>query len=185
MFLDLLRVMQFFGNAVEQCAKCDGIIVDVRGNVGGIGAMAMGMSGWFISKPGQRLGTMTMRSATLNFVVNPRLGAYSGPLAILVDGLSASTAEIFAGGLQDLGRARVFGTRTAAAALPSIITRLPNGDGFQYAVANYVSASGRPLEANGVIPDAEVRSTRETLLTGRDAVLDAALDWIRAQKSKP
>ena len=44
---------------------------------------------------------------------------------------------------------------------------------------------GRPLEANGVIPDAEVRSTRETLLAGRDAVLDAALDWIRAQKSKP
>lgn len=185
MFLDLVRVMQTFGSAVEQCAKCDGIIVDVRGNVGGIGAMAMGMAGWFISKPGQRLGTMTMRSATLNFVVNPRLGAYTGPLAILVDGSSASTAEIFAGGLQDLGRARIFGTRTAAAALPSIITRLPNGDGFQYAVANYVSASGRALEANGVIPDTEVRSTRETLLAGRDAVLDAALDWIRTQRSKP
>ena len=69
--------------------------------------------------------------------------------------------------------------------MPSVYTRLPNGDGFQYAVANYVSVSGRTLEANGVIPDALVRSTPETLLAGRDAVLDAALDWIRAQKNKP
>jgi len=157
----------------------------LRGNPGGIGAMAMGMAGWFVDKPGQRLGTMTLRAATLNFVINPRAGAYAGPLAVLVDGSSASTAEIFAGGLKDLGRARVFGTRTAGAALPSVITRLPNGDGFQYAIANYVSFSGQALESNGVIPDVEVQRTRETLLAGRDTVIEAALDWIRKQKGKP
>jgi carboxyl-terminal processing protease len=181
LFLDLIRMMPSFGDAVQACARCDGIIVDLRGNAGGIGAMAMGMAGWFVDKPGQRLGTMTLRNATLNFIINPRAGSYAGPLAILVDGSSASTAEIFAGGLQDLGRARVFGTRTAGAALPSIITRLPNGDGFQYAVANYVSVSGQALEAKGVAPDVEVRLTQETLLAGHDAVLDAALDWIRRQ----
>ena len=185
LFLDLVRVMQSFGQAVEACAQCDGIVVDLRGNAGGIGAMAMGMAGWFVDKPGQRLGTMTLRNATLNFVINPRAGAYGGPLAILVDGSSASTAEIFAGGLKDIGRARVFGTRTAGAALPSVITRLPNGDGFQYAVANYVSASGETLEAKGVAADVEVRLTRETLLAGHDAVLDAALDWIGKQGRKP
>ncbi len=181
-FLDLVRVMQSFGEAVEACAHCGGIVIDLRGNVGGIGAMAMGMAGWFVDKPGQRLGTMTMRNATLNFFINPRAGAYNGPLAILVDGSSASTAEIFAGGLRDLGRARVFGTRSAGAALPSIFTRLPNGDGFQYAVANYVSVSGETLEAKGVTPDVEVKLTRETLLAGQDAVLDAALAWIRGQR---
>ena len=176
--------MPRFGDAVQQCARCDGLIIDLRGNPGGIGAMAMGMAGWLVDKPGQRLGTMYLRGAALNFVILPRMEAYTGPVAILVDGSSASTSEIFAGGLQDLGRARVFGTRTAGAALPSVITRLPNGDGFQYAVANYISEGGRPLEANGVTPDEEVTLTRETLLAGHDAVVDAALGWIRKQKDK-
>jgi len=142
----------------------------------------MGMAGWLVSQPGLRLGTMYMRGATLNFFINPRAEAYDGPVAVLVDGSSASTSEIFAGGLKDLHRARIFGTRTAAAALPSVITRLPNGDGFQYAVANYISTGGQALEANGVVPDVEVRLTREALLAGHDAVVDAALDWIQKQK---
>jgi carboxyl-terminal processing protease len=84
-----------------------------------------------------------------------------------------------AGGLQDLRRAQVFGTRTAAAALPSVIERLPNGDGFQYAVANYISEGGKPLEGLGVKPDLEIKLTRAALLSGHDPVLDAALDWIK------
>jgi carboxyl-terminal processing protease len=184
LFLDLTRLMPQFGDAVQQCAHCDGIIIDLRGNPGGIGAMAMGMAGWLVDKPGQRLGTMYMRGATLNFVILPRPEAFTGPVAILVDGSSASTSEIFAGGLKDLRRARVFGTRTAGAALPSVITRLPNGDGFQYAVANYVSEGGQALEANGVIPDEEIKLTREALLAGHDAVVDAALDWVRKQKGR-
>jgi carboxyl-terminal processing protease len=184
MFLDLVHVMQEFGEAVRQCAHCDGIVIDLRGNPGGIGGMAMGMAGWLVSQSGLRLGTMYMRGATLNFFINPRAEAYDGPLAVLVDGSSASTSEIFAGGLKDLQRARIFGTRTAAAALPSVITRLPNGDGFQYAVANYISTGGQALEANGVVPDVEVRLTREALLAGHDAVVDAALDWIQKQKER-
>ena len=176
-------MMGQFGNAIQDCAKCDGIVIDLRGNPGGIGAMAMGMAGFLVDKPNLRLGTMYMRGATLNFVINPREGAYSGPVAVLVDELSASTSEIFAGGLKDIGRARIFGTHTAGAALPSIFTRLPNGDGFQYAIANYISEGGKPLEANGVSPDMEVRLTREALLAGRDAVLDAALEWIHTKRS--
>jgi carboxyl-terminal processing protease len=180
MFLDLVRVVTAFSNLVKNCT-CDGLIVDLRGNPGGIGGMAMGLAGFLIDKPGERLGTMYMRDATLNFVINPRPPVFTGPVAILVDGTSASTSEIFAGGLQDLGRARVFGTRTAAAALPSVIERLPNGDGFQYAVANYISEGGKPLEGLGVKPDVEVKLTRAALLTGHDAVEDAAGDWIRDQ----
>jgi carboxyl-terminal processing protease len=181
-FLDLVHVMQEFGDAVQQCTHCDGIVIDLRGNPGGIGAMAMGMAGWLIRQTGERLGVMYMRGATLNFFINPRAEAFEGPVAVLVDGSSASTSEIFAGGLKDLGRARIFGTRTAAAALPSVITRLPNGDGFQYAVANYISQGGKALEGNGVVPDVEVKLTREALLAGHDTVIDAALDWIRKQK---
>jgi len=84
-----------------------------------------------------------------------------------------------AGGLQDLKRARIFGTRTAGAALPSDIIRLPNGDGFQYAIANYISQGGQPLEGIGVTPDEEIRPTRRELLAGKDPALDAAVNWIQ------
>ncbi|MEQ1886235.1 MAG: S41 family peptidase [Bryobacteraceae bacterium] len=183
-FLDLVRVMGQFGSVVQGCSQCDGLIIDLRGNPGGIGGMAMGMAGWLVEKQNLRLGTMYMRGATLGFVINPRADAYLGPLAILVDGTSASTSEIFAGGLKDIGRARIFGTRTAAAALPSVFMRLSNGDGFQYAIANYISQGGSALERNGVTPDQEVRLTRDGLLAGRDAVVEAALDWIRQQRGK-
>ncbi|GMV27476.1 MAG: hypothetical protein AMXMBFR58_35070 [Phycisphaerae bacterium] len=180
-FLDPGRLMPKFSAAMESFMQCDGVIIDLRGNPGGIGFMANGMSGFFVDKDGLKLGEMTTRDTTLNFVIYPRLEVYQGPLAILVDGLSVSTSEIMAGGLQDIGRVRVFGTRTAGAALPSTIERLPNGDGFQFVVANYVSASGRVLEGEGVIPDQEVAVDRATLLAGKDPVIEAAVEWIREQ----
>lgn len=182
LFLDLPRVMASFQQTVDNCKSCDGLIIDLRGNPGGIGGMAMGMAGFLVDKPNQLLGTMYLRDSTLKFVVNPRSDVFSGPVAVLVDGNSASTSEIFAGGLKDLGRARVFGTHTAAAALPSAFERLPNGDGFQYAVANYISEGGQPLEGLGVTPDVVVELTRAALLAGHDPVVDTALDWIRRQK---
>ncbi len=97
-FLDPPRLMNLFGEAVQSCMKCDGFVIDLRGNPGGIGAMAMGMAGWFIEQPNQRLGTLYMRDTTIKFVINPRVNTFSGPLAILVDGASASTSEILAGG---------------------------------------------------------------------------------------
>jgi carboxyl-terminal processing protease len=124
MFLDLARVMGEFGKAVTDCKGCDGFIIDLRGNPGGIGGMAMGMAGFLVDKPDEKLGTMYMRDNSLKFVINPRAGAFGGPVAVLVDGCSASTSEIFAGGLQDLARARIFGTKTAAAALPSVIEKM-------------------------------------------------------------
>ncbi len=185
MFLDLPRVMASFGESVTNCMQCEGLLIDLRGNPGGIGGMAMGMAGWLVDKPDQRLGTMYLRDTKINFVINPRPEVFTGPVAILVDGTSASTSEIFAGGLKDLGRARIFGTLTAGAALPSVIEKLPNGDGFQYAMANYISAGGKPLEGAGVAPDMEVKLTREKLLAGHDPVVDAALEWIHQQgKSK-
>ena len=182
LFLDPARLMTAFGDAVASAAASPGFIVDLRGNPGGLGIMATGMAGWFIDKPNQQLGVMQTRQGPLKFVVNPRAPAYRGPLAILVDGTSASTSEIFAGGLQALGRARIFGSRTAGAALPSLIDQLPNGDAFQHANANYISEGGRTLEGAGVTPDVEVIPTREALLAGRDPILDAAVKWIGAQK---
>jgi carboxyl-terminal processing protease len=181
-FFDPVNVMPAFNNAMKSFMDSDGLIIDIRGNLGGIIAMSMGMAGWLVPERHQYLGTMYLRDNVLKFVINPRSTTYSGPVAILVDGLSTSSSEIFAEGLRDLGRARLFGSRTGGAALPSTIEKLPNADGFQYAFASYRSKSGKVLEGTGVIPDVEVIQSREALLQGRDLVLEAAVAWIRSQK---
>lgn len=180
-FLDPETLMPEFEKAVRGCTGCRGFIVDLRGNPGGLGAMAMGMAGWFVRRGRQRLGTMTSLDATMHFEIYPRARTFDGPLAILIDERSASTSEIFAAGLRDLKRARLFGARTAGAALPSTFVRLPNGDGFQYAEASYVSSGGLVLEGAGVEPDVAVSHTRQALLAGRDLIVEAAADWIRSQ----
>ncbi|HTA46067.1 MAG TPA: S41 family peptidase [Bryobacteraceae bacterium] len=181
-FLDPASLMPKFEEALKGFTKAPGIILDLRGNPGGISLMAMGIAGFFVDEDGKKLGEMKMRETTLKFVIFPRPETYSGPLAILVDEGSASTSEIFAGGMQDLKRARIFGVRTAGAALPSDIIRLPNGDGFQYPQASYTSVSGKVLEGAGVTPDVLVEQTREGLLAGRDLVIEAADSWIRSTR---
>jgi carboxyl-terminal processing protease len=178
MFLDVIRVLPQFEQAIQSCKDCKGFLIDLRGNPGGVAIMANALAGWFVAKDNIKLGTMFQRGVNLNFVVLPRMNGYDGPLAILVDSASASTSEIFAGGMQDSKRARIFGTQTAGAALPSVVESLPNGDLFQFAVANYVSESGKELEGLGVTPDVIVRHSLAALRAGRDLVIEAALDWI-------
>jgi len=178
MFFEPDALMAAVTRIMKDCAGCRGFVVDLRGNPGGIGGLATGLAGWFIDRAGTQLGTMYLRTGQVRFAVFARPEPFHGALAILVDSCSASTSEIFAGGLQDLKRARVFGTRTAGAALPSMFERLPNGDGFQYAIANYISQGGKKLEGSGVMPDEEVKLTRRALLDGNDPVLERALAWI-------
>jgi carboxyl-terminal processing protease len=180
-FMDPLRVMPAFEKAVKSFVDAKGIIIDVRGNGGGMPGMAMGMAGWFIDRPDQYLGTMHLRKTELRFVVNPHLETYSGPVAVLIDGSSASCSEIFAGGMRDMGRARLFGTRTAGAVLPAHFMKLPNGDFFYYPVADYFSRSGARLEAVGVEPDVHAPHDRAALLAGRDNAIREAVAWIQSQ----
>ncbi len=179
-FLDPASIMPKFEAALKSFAGAPGVILDLRGNPGGIGIMAAGIAGFFIDRPGLKLGEMKTRENTMNFVIFPRPETWSGPLAILVDGGSASTAEILTQGLQDLKRARVFGVPSAGAALPSDIIRLPNGDRFQFPEASYTSVGGKVIEGSGVTPDVIVRQTLEATQSGRDLVIEAADEWIRS-----
>jgi carboxyl-terminal processing protease len=181
MFLDPAAIVPAFAKDLGAFKDTAGVIIDLRGNPGGLGGMAMGMAGHLISDEHKKLGTMRTRETSLDFVVNPQVQRYAGKVAVLVDELSASTSEIFAGGLQDLGRARVFGRRTPGAALPSTIEQLPNGDRFQYAIADYVSAGGKVLEGNGVLPDVPVALDVKALRAGKDPDIVAATRWIKEQ----
>jgi carboxyl-terminal processing protease len=171
--------------AVDSVAGCAGIVIDLRGNPGGVGAMVMGFGGYFVAAP-VSLGTMRMRDLSLNYAINPRMvhlssgqsGPFKGPVAILVDAMSASTSEIFATGMQRLGRAKVFGQRSAGAALPALMHGLPSGDTFVHAVADFTDPAGGRIEGTGVTPDQLVPLSQQDLSQNIDAPLDAAVKWI-------
>jgi carboxyl-terminal processing protease len=179
-----------FQRAMDEFRGADGIIIDLRGNPGGLAAMLMGISGHFVSER-KTLGVMKTRDNELRFPANPRLvnaagqrvPAYAGPLAILIDGMSGSASECFTGGMQSIGRARVFGETSMGQALPAMFDRLPNGDVLIHATGDFVTADGTRLEGRGVIPDESFPLTREDLLAGRDRPLEAALTWIDRSKA--
>lgn len=174
-----------FHQAIDTFREADGLIIDLRGNPGGIGALAMGLAGHFCDTP-LSLGTMRTRGGDLEFRANPRrtdvagerVEPYAGPVALLIDEMTGSTSEVFAGGLQCHGRVRVFGTRSAGAALPAQMSTLPNGDTLLHAIADFTTPDGTRLEGRGVVPDENVPLTRADLLADRDAPLLAALRWI-------
>lgn len=166
---------------------CDRLILDLRGNPGGqmwtLGAVA----GLFFEQK-TSLGTMDTLDGKQKLAVLPRRVTLDGslqrrlqgPLAVLVDRGSASCSEIFAGGMQALGRARVFGETSAGMALPAITARLPSGDWLYYPTADVVDPKGRRIEGLGVVPDQAIELTGENLAKGGDPAMDAALAWISA-----
>jgi len=177
----------FVQQAVDDFRGADAIVIDVRGNPGGLAAMIMGISGHFLSEP-VLLGRMKTRDEELRFTANPRrvsaagspVEPFGGPVAILIDELTGSASECFAGALQSIGRARIFGRRSMGQALPAQFQPLPNGDVLLYAFGDFVTASGVRLEGRGVLPDVDVPLSRTALAAGRDETLDAALHWIDA-----
>jgi carboxyl-terminal processing protease len=160
-----------------------GLVIDLRGNGGGLTVMASGISGWLTSREFS-LGTMHLRQGQLGFTVTPQRGAFLGPVAVLIDSGSASTSEIMAAGLQEAGRARVFGEISAGAALPSLFKALPTGDLLQYAIADVQTPKGVLIEGRGVIPDEAVVTTLEDLAAGRDAVRAAAERWVEEERQR-
>jgi len=174
----VIMLMDRIRGAIREMSDAPGIIIDLRGNPGGLGGMAPGIMGNLAAKEGS-LGTMHMRSGTVNFAFFPQKSFYTGPIVVLTDGASASTSEIFAAGLQELGRAVIVGETTAGAALPSILTKLPTGAIFQYAIGDFKTPRGTLIEGRGVVPDVETKLTRRSLLEGRDIQLEAAQKEIK------
>jgi carboxyl-terminal processing protease len=185
----MVPLVKKFDAAVDEYRELDGMVIDLRGNGGGVGAMVMGLAGHFTDDR-MPLGVMKTRTTELKFSANPRrvdtagerVTPYAGPVAILTDGLTGSASEMFAGGMQGAGRMRVFGDTTAGGVLPASMSRLPNGDVLYHAFGEFETADGTYLEGRGVYPDEPVALSREALLAGRDDVLLAALQWIAGQR---
>jgi carboxyl-terminal processing protease len=182
-FLDAPRLIKEYQAALLDEHNSAGVVIDIRGNMGGLVFLAMGMSGWFVDEP-HSLGTMQTKTNRMKLAINPRKPKFDKPVAVLVDECSVSCAELFPGGLQELKAARIFGSRTAGQVIPAQVVKLPTGDGFLHAIAGLESASGYVWEGNGVQPDEPVAQTRKLLQQDSDPVLTAALNWIASQTDK-
>lgn len=181
-FMNPIQVMTAYNEFMTDNMDATGIIIDVRGNGGGGGEIAMGMIGWLMQGEKASFGKVILRNNELNLIVRPRAVTNSRPVVVLIDEMSVSAAEFFASGIKDLTKARLVGTRTAGAVLGSQIERLPTGDGFQFAAANFISnRTGKTLEGVGVTPHEVVEPNREMLLAGKDAAIEAAIEWIQSQ----
>ncbi len=184
----MVPLMRQVDAAMDSARDARGWIIDLRGNPGGVGQMTMGVAGHFIARP-DTFGTMMTRAGRIVFVVNPRRVAaggrraepFAGPVAVLVDGHSGSASEVFAGGVQSLGRVRVFGDTTIGGVLPAVTDRLPNRDVLYHAIGDFRTARGEYLEGRGVVPDEVVVPARSDYVAGRDPVLEAARRWLIRQ----
>lgn len=161
------------------------LVLDLRGNPGGLGAMAVPVARLLLPEEGS-LGSLRFRDFEQQLNVENVDGAFEGPVAVLVDEGTASTSEIFVVGLRDHGRITVVGARpSAGAALPSVIEQMPGGALLQYVVADYLSPEGTVVEGKGIVPDVGVAETRLAFENGHDPVLEAAAAHLREALAEP
>lgn len=127
-----------------------GIVLDLRGNPGGVFDQAVGVSSLFLDR-GVIVTLVGVHSG--RHVYTARGGAMKLPLVVLVDRESASAAEIVAAALQDNRRAVIVGENTFGKALVQSIRPLGNGTALRLTTAHYVTPSGADISLRGVTPD--------------------------------
>ena len=177
-------VVKQFRAALSALHGADGIIIDLRGNAGGVADLIPVIASHFFAEPVvlgkwiHRGGEVAIRTTVdpIGTVTGER-APFRGKVAILLDGLSHSSTEIFAAGMQSVGRSRVFGEISYGGSLGAVYSRLPNGDVLEHAVVQFVTAAGE-APAGGVRPDELIALARRHLIAGDDPVLHAAQRWI-------
>ena len=174
-------VIDQFCSAVGDFRNKKGLIIDLRGNFGGLLATMPTFAG-MLSQEKIDLGTSVFRNNAERLTGWPKAKMFKGKVVFLVDSHSTSAAEIFAAAMQESGRAFLVGDHTPGEALPSVAVELPTGAVLQYPIANFKTSAGKFLEGKGVTPDFPVALTRAGLLQGRDPQLDKAVEVLRGDK---
>ena len=169
-----------FINALNKVKDTKGLILDLRGNTGGLFQNAVFVSNIFL-KNGDIVSVIGRDGLSSSYSVQNNEFVYDKPLVVLVDGDSASASEIVSGALKDNNRAKIVGTRTFGKGVVQKIYALPNKMGMNLTIAKYLTPCGRDINEKGIEPDYEVVFTRDDMQKNFDRQLEFAKNLIAKQ----
>ncbi len=163
---------------LEQGAE--GIVLDLRGNGGGLLSEAVLVSSIFV-EDGEIVSVRGRSRSERTQEAQGDAIDEDIPVVVLVDGGSASASEIVTGALRDLDRATIVGTRTFGKGLVQEVERLSNGGVLDLTVANYYLPDGKTITKAGIKPQVKAQDDPET---DRDEALPTAIDTLLAPAAK-
>ncbi|HET8789603.1 MAG TPA: S41 family peptidase [Modicisalibacter sp.] len=174
-----LRISQFQSRTGQQVrdaldklteqAPLKGLIVDLRNNPGGVLSAAVEVSDAFLDSGLIVYTEGRLDDSDLRFTAKPGTAVSADvPMVVLINGGSASAAEIVAGALQDQRRAVIMGTPSFGKGSVQQVLPLANGDGLKLTTALYYTPSGRSIQAQGITPDVRVVRGRLEVAEGND-----------------
>ncbi len=137
--------MNEFEQGMDKIGEVDNLIVDLRGNSGGLLSQAIEMSEYFLDKGDVIVSTEGRRISPSKYV-SEREGRFKGKVAVLTDASSASGSEIVAGALQDWDRGVIVGRTTFGKGLVQRQMDLPDGSALRITIARYHTPSGRVIQ---------------------------------------
>lgn len=154
-----------------------GIVLDLRGDPGGYLDQGIDVAAQWI---GQGLVVSEVRQGKVTESYNgPHAAAFAGiPTIVLVDGGSASAAEIVSGALQDDGLAKLVGTKTFGKGSVQEFENLPDGSAVKVTIAEWMTPKGRLIDKKGIEPDVHVDVSSDDLNANRDPQLDKAIQLL-------
>ncbi|WP_369389572.1 S41 family peptidase [Streptomyces sp. CG1] len=160
--------------ALRQAPADTGIVLDLRGNSGGLVTEAVETASAFLD--GGLVATYDVDGAPRSLHADPG-GDTSRPLVVLVDGGTMSAAEMLTGALQDRGRAVVIGSRTFGKGSIQMPTTLPGGSVAELTVGHYRTPSGHSVDGRGITPDLDVgQADGQTAVERAETVLSGLGD---------
>jgi carboxyl-terminal processing protease len=161
-----------------------GLIIDLRGNTGGdVQLVADVLSCLF--KEAVPLGLFYGRASLPRYKAHPCPRRYTGPVAVLINGESGSSSEIFANLIQENRRGLLIGQPSAASVVDSRWEEVRGGGRIRIGLWGYKSPQGRRLQGTGVVPDAAVEPTIKGVWEGRDEILEAAERALGPEEGPP
>ena len=167
-----------FKDTIKSMQDTTALIIDIRGNHGGFFDVRKAVAETLV-KDRVLFWRYQGRDKTREAFLEPGDSVYEGPVVVMVDHLSVSSAEEFSGGPKAIKRATIVGERTPGVVVTANFEKLPNGATFMYPKAWTITADETVLEGHGVLPDIEITLDRNELLQGKDSQLEAAVRFIK------
>ena len=165
-----------FVEALNNTKNTDSLILDLRGNTGGLLDNAVFIADVFLQN-GTIVDIIYRNGYKKSIKAQDEIQPLDKPVVVLVNGASASASEILSGALKDYHRATLVGKKTFGKGLVQKVVPLPNQTGVNITIARYLTPNGTDINKLGIKPDVEVGNDYETITNNKnDVQLEKAKD---------